>query len=77
MLRSWIAIVPFMVSQAFGQAIIHVPADAPTIQIAIEQAQPFDTIIVAPATYYEPIDFMGKAITVSSSGGQTVTTIGA
>jgi len=45
---------------------IHVPADAPTIQIAIEKAQPFDTIIVAPGTYFEAINFGGKVIVVQS-----------
>ena len=43
---------------------IHVPADSPTIQIAIQKAQPFDLIIVAPGTYFEAIDFSGKVITV-------------
>lgn len=47
--------------------IIHVPADAPTIQIAIEKAAPFDTIIVAPGTYFEAISFGGKVITVQST----------
>lgn len=45
---------------------IHVPADAPTIQIAILNAQPFDMVIVAPGTYYEAINFGGKLITVQS-----------
>jgi hypothetical protein len=56
---------------------IHVPADVPTIQIAIVKAQPFDTIIVAPGTYYERINFLGKAITLRSSGGADVTTVDA
>ena len=46
---------------------IHVPTDAPTIQIAIEDSQPFDTIIVAPGTYFEAIGFHGKVITVQST----------
>ena len=45
---------------------IRVPADAPTIQIAIQKAQPFDLIIVAPGTYHEAIDLSGKVITVQS-----------
>lgn len=47
--------------------IIHVPADSPTIQIAIAKAAPFDTIIVAPGTYSEAISFGGKVITVQST----------
>jgi hypothetical protein len=46
---------------------IHVPTDAPTIQIAIEDSQPFDTIIVAPGSYFEAIGFGGKVITVQSA----------
>ena len=36
------------------------------IQAAIEDADHGDTVIVHPATYYENIDFLGKAITVTS-----------
>jgi hypothetical protein len=46
--------------------IIHVPADAPTIGIAIAKAAPFDTIIVAPGAYFEAINFGGKVIVVQS-----------
>ena len=34
-----------------------------------------DEIVVAPGTYFEAINFNGKAITVGSSGGAAVTTI--
>ncbi len=56
-------------------ATIRVPSDAPTIQMAIEMAQPQDSILVAPGTYAESINFLGKAITVRSVGGPDVTTI--
>ena len=56
-------------------ATINVPAGQPTIQAAINAALNGDTVLVAPGTYYENIDFMGKAITVTSSGGPAVTTI--
>ncbi len=60
---------------ALRAAIINVPANQPTIQAAINAAANGDTILVAPGTYYENINFNGKAITVTSSGGAAVTTI--
>ena len=48
-------------------AIINVPADHLTIQAAINVAHKYDTIIVAPGTYEENINFLGKKITVRSS----------
>jgi hypothetical protein len=58
-----------------AQNIIHVPADQPTIQAAINAANNGDTVLVAPGKYVENINFNGKAITVTSSGGPSVTTI--
>ena len=52
--------------QAAG-AVINVPADWPTIQLAINNSLSGDEIIVAPGTYLESINFNGKAITVRSS----------
>lgn len=46
--------------------IINVPADQPTIQEAIDAAVDEDTILVADGTYYENINFKGKAITIAS-----------
>jgi len=43
---------------------IHVPADYPTIQEAINTSVNGDTVLVAPGTYVENIDFVGKAIIV-------------
>jgi len=54
---------------------INVPADQPTIQDAINVANTGDTVLVAPGTYAENINFLGKAITVKSSGGAKVTII--
>src|SRR5207249_8061985 len=56
-------------------ATINVPAGQPTILAAINAASNGDTVLVAPGTYYENIYFLGKAITVTSSGGPSVTTI--
>jgi len=56
---------------------IHIPAGFATIQEGIDAAVHGDTVLVAPGTYVEIIDFLGKGITVKSSGGAEVTTINA
>jgi parallel beta-helix repeat protein len=56
-------------------ATIHVPANQPTIQAGINAAKNGDRVVVAPGTYYENINFEGKAITVVASSGRTGTII--
>ena len=46
--------------------IIHVPGDYPTIQAGIDAASSGNTVLVDEGTYYENINFKGKAITVAS-----------
>jgi hypothetical protein len=46
--------------------IIHVPGDYATIQEGIIAAEDGDTVLVAENTYFENIDFIGKAIVVAS-----------
>jgi parallel beta-helix repeat protein len=55
--------------------VIRVPTDQVSIQAAINAALIGDTVQVAPGTYYENIDFSGKAITVVSEQGAQVTII--
>ena len=52
--------------------ILHVPGDYLTIQAAIDAAVDGDEVEVHPGTYNETINFLGKAITVRSSGGAKV-----
>jgi hypothetical protein len=72
-------VLPALLLHAAGQLIagniIHVPADQPTIQAAINAALNGDVIQVAPGTYVENLNFLGKAIRVASDQGPQVTII--
>jgi hypothetical protein len=46
-----------------------------SIQAGIDAAVGGDTVLVAPGTYFEGIDFLGKPITVRGDQGAAVTTI--
>lgn len=75
-----IALFPSVVSlfstgSASAQVVITVPGDRPTIQSAIDFARAGDTVLVAPGTYFENINFQGKAVTVESEQGPEVTII--
>jgi len=59
---------------AYGKTI-YVPDDHALIQDAINAAQDMDIIIVRDGTYPENIDFLGKAVVVTSENGPVFTTI--
>jgi hypothetical protein len=56
-------------------AVIHVPADEPTIQAGINAAKNGDKVLVGPGTYFENIEFEGKRISVVSEAGPEQTII--
>jgi hypothetical protein len=83
---AWLGIAIVSTAQA---DIIYVDVDCPgtgngseaepycSIQTAIDKAVDTDEIVVAPGTYLETIDFLGKAIWLHSSDGAEVTTVDA
>ncbi len=57
----------FQICSALAQGtIISVPTDFPAIQAAIDAASETDTVLVAPGTYLENINFRGKNIVLAS-----------
>jgi len=70
-----IVILSCWASTFWAQDTILVPADVSNIQAGIGIANPGDTVLVAPGTYNETIDYLGKAITVVSEAGPAVTRI--
>jgi hypothetical protein len=61
-------LVLFIISiSALYSAIINVPEDYSSIQVAIENSTYLDTVLIANGTYNESIDFLGKQITVASN----------
>ena len=68
-----IAIVLF--AKAALADTLNVPANIDTIQAAINAAEDGDKVVIAPGSYQEAIDLLGKAITVRRSGGPKVTII--
>ena len=65
----------FLPTDTHAGRTIRVPSDQSTIQRAINTAVDGDTVLVARGTYFENIDFRGKAITVKSEEGADVTII--
>jgi len=64
--------VSFSLAHA-SAATWNVPADYVTVQAAIDAATDGDTVVVAPGTWVENLDFLGKNLVVRSSDGPEVT----
>jgi predicted outer membrane repeat protein len=72
-MRQLLAVFALLVASIVSAAELRVPEQFATIQGAISASVDADTIVVAPGTYYEPLDLMGRIITLKSSGGAGVT----
>jgi parallel beta-helix repeat protein len=64
-----------LASGASAQTTRNVPAEFAKIQEAINASAAGDTVLVAPGTYVENLNFKGKNITVRSSAGAAMTII--
>jgi len=75
-LKILVAVCVFMMTLAGSAgAVTHYVSPGQSIQAAIDAANDYDEIEVAPGTYNEAVNFNGKAIRLYSSGGQDITTI--
>jgi hypothetical protein len=72
-----VALLASLVAVPLHAGTLTVPGSAPTIQGAIVLASSGDTILVAPGTYAEHVDLLGKRLVIESTGGAAVTIIDA
>lgn len=74
--RRMVICLLFLLPCITAQAVdIYVPDAYPTIQEAIQASSDNDQIIVRDGTYIENINFLGKAITLTSENGASATII--
>ncbi len=70
-----LSLAPALLVSLASATILYVPQNYPTIQLGINAANTYDTVLVAAGMYYEHIDFLGKEIVVKSASGPEATTI--
>lgn len=66
-------VLALLVASTLSAAELHVPSQYATIQSAIAASADGDVILVSPGTYTEPVDLMGRRITLRSTDGPAVT----
>jgi len=65
----------FVLTDTRAPRVMEVPGRYPYVQFAIDLARDGDAILVAPGTYRERLDLLGKAIYLKSRDGARVTTL--
>jgi hypothetical protein len=68
-MKQWITsilLIAAFMSGTTSAGVLNVPGDFPGIQMAMDHAQPGDTVLVRSGIYYENINFRGKNIVVRS-----------
>ena len=69
-MNTWVVLTIFLATPCLSLAAdIYVPDDYSTIQEAIDAAVDGDAVIVRPGTYYEKVQFRGKAVSLRSELG--------
>ena len=74
-LAAALAICLALVPRPALAAELRVPDQFPTIQAALDAAASGDTVLVAPGSYAENLNFQGKDVELRSTGGAAVTTL--
>jgi hypothetical protein len=73
---TWMAMLSLMIPAVSWATTYEITPDD-SIQATIDAAEDGDVIIAGPGTYFQSVDFNGKAITLRSSDGPDVTIIDA